>query len=571
MTYSRRAAPWLAALVVVVGCSTAAIIATYTRLSHTFDEGTHILAGIELLQNRQYTFQTENPPLSRVPLALIPFLNGARMPPPERRAAVGAGFAADAVFYRSPDYVRNVTEGRVANLFFFWCCVALTWVLAGGRSDPAVAFLAGAAVATLPPIVAHSGFATTDIPFVASFLLAMVALRRVLCAPSLKSASVAGVALGVAVATKFSTLVFLPPAVAAVLVTHHWDQRASWLAVIARAAFWRLVVVIGGVALFVVWASYGFGVGRLADLPARFGPYGDMPKTGWPALIREWRLPGHEFIHGLLFLKAHTIAGHRATLFDEFSQRGFLIYYPVVLATKTPIPFLLFAAAGLAALVRLRKASHPRWFAGLGLGALGVLAVSMASPINLGVRHVLVIYPLVATAAAFGVARFAEQSTWPRSALAAAVGCVALQGVLLLSAVPHQITYYNVMAGSDPAHVSSDSDFDWGQHAIALEQYFAEHHVPELYVLLNGSTKTCSLALPPVKSLPNHPVTGWIAVSDRQFRLNQGLVREDPCTLPGIGKTFNAPPGWLDWLKKYEPVAIIGKTVRLYHIPRTQQ
>lgn len=570
MTNSSRAVPWIAALVVVVGCSTGAIVATYTRLSHTWDEGTHVLAGIELLQNRQYTFQTENPPLSRVPLALIPFLNGARMPPTERRAS-GAGFAADAVFYRSPDYVRNVTEGRVANLFLFWCCVTLTWMLAGGRSDPAVAFLAAAAVATLPPIVAHSGFATTDIPFVASFLLALVALRHLLRAPSLGSAALAGVGLGIAVATKFSTIVFLPPAVAAVLVMHYWDQRASWALALTRAAFWRLVVVIGGVALFVIWASYGFGVGRLADLPTRFGPYGDMPTTGWPALIRDWRLPGHEFIHGLLFLKAHTIAGHRATLFDEFSQRGFLIYYPVVLATKTPIPFLLFAAAGLTALVRVRAAAHWCWFAALALGAFGVLAVSMTSPINLGVRHVLVIYPLVAIAAAFGVRRFAERSTRPRTMLAVAVGCVVLQGALLLSAVPNQITYYNALAGSDPAHVSSDSDFDWGQHAIALEQYFAEHQVPELYVLLNGSTRTCSLKLPPVKSLPNHPVTGWVAISDRQFRLNQGRVREDPCSLPGMGKTFNAPPGWLDWLKKHEPVAIIGKTVRLYHVPETQQ
>jgi hypothetical protein len=25
--------------------------------------------------------------------------------------------------------------------------------------------------------------------------------------------------------------------------------------------------------------------------------------------------------------------------------------------------------------------------------------------------------------------------------------------------------------------------------------------------------------------------------------------------------------GSLDWLKRYQPVAIIGKTVRLYHVP----
>ena len=177
MNSARRAVLLVAATVLVVGCSTGAILATYSRLSHTWDEGTHILAGIELLQEGKYTIQTENPPLARAALAVIPFLNGARMPPPELDAQAPSR-ASEAIYYRSPDYLRNVTEGRIANLFFFWCCVTLTWVLAGGRSDPWVAFLASAAVATLPPIVAHSGFATTDVPFVASFLLALAALRR---------------------------------------------------------------------------------------------------------------------------------------------------------------------------------------------------------------------------------------------------------------------------------------------------------------------------------------------------------------------------------------------------------
>jgi hypothetical protein len=266
-------------------------------------------------------------------------------------------------------------------------------------------------------------------------------------------------------------------------------------------------------------------------------------------------------------LKAHTVAGHRATLFDTFSQRGFLFYYLVVLATKTPIPFLLFSCIGLTGLFGVRGTGRWRWHAGLALAALGVLAVSMTSPINLGVRHVLVIYPLVAIASAFGVVRLAEQATRRALILAAAGGAIALQLALLLSSVPNQLTYFNAFAGSDPAYVSSDSDFDWGQHALALQQYFAQHQVPELYVLLSGTTKTCTLTLPPVKALPNHPVSGWIAVSERPFRVNQGVIRENPCELPGDpGRTFTPQPGWLDWLKRYEPVDIIGKTVRLYHV-----
>jgi hypothetical protein len=348
---------------------------------------------------------------------------------------------------------------------------------------------------------------------------------------------------------------------------HYWDDRASALSALRRAHLWRLLAVITGAAAIVIWSAYRFNVGRLADLPTRFGPYGTMPTSGWPALIRDWRLPAHEFLHGLLFLKAHTVAGHRATLFDTFSQRGFLFYYPVVLATKTPIPFLLFSGLGMMGLLRVRGVERWRWHAGLALGALGVLAVSMASPINLGVRHVLVIYPLVSIASAFGVVRVAESTAQRIWLLTAAGSTLALQMGLLLLSVPNQLTFYNSLAGSDPSYISSDSDFDWGQHALALQEYFVQHPVPELYVLLNGTTKTCALTLPPVKGLPNHPVSGWIAISDRPFRLNQGTIRENPCELPGdSNRTFTAQPGWLDWLKRYQPVAIIGKTVRLYHV-----
>ena len=115
---------------------------------------------------------------------------------------------------------------------------------------------------------------------------------------------------------------------------------------------------------------------------------------------------------------------------------------------------------------------------------------------------------------------------------------------------------------------SSDSDFDWGQHAVALKRYFATYHVPKLYVSLNGTTRTCSLRLPQLKALPTHPVSGWVAVSERTYRLNRGAIQKDPCVPAGVPEQgILAPPGWLDWLKRYEPVDVIGKTVRLYHIP----
>ena len=51
----------------------------------------------------------------------------------------------------------------------------------------------------------------------------------------------------------------------------------------------------------------------------------------------------------------------------------------------------------------------------------------------------------------------------------------------------------------------------------------------ELYILLSGTDRACRMKLPLLKSLPDHPVTCWIAISDGPYRANGGLVREDPC------------------------------------------
>ena len=117
----------------VVG--TACIVATYPRLSHTWDEATHVAAGLEVFQKHRYTYQTENPPLSRLTIAVGPWLAGAQMP-----QGYNAFDAADTIFHSAPDYVERVTVARIGTLPWYWACIALTWMLAGGGGFPPTNF-----------------------------------------------------------------------------------------------------------------------------------------------------------------------------------------------------------------------------------------------------------------------------------------------------------------------------------------------------------------------------------------------------------------------------------------------
>jgi hypothetical protein len=561
-----RAASWrgyAAIALLVTAVSSLLIIGSYRHLSHTFDEPTHLAAGLEWLEYHRYTRQTENPPLSRVPLAVIPFLSGMRLANPN-----ATGFAGEVgLLYENGDYIASVTKARVANLLFFWAVVLLTWVLSGGRHDPQIAALASCLVATLPAIVAHAGLATTDVPFVVAFLAALWRWKALLGAPTRANAGWLGLAVGAALATKFSTIPFLPPAAAALLFTFYATGRLHehWRSLRVVLSRTLLAAIV---AALTIWACYGFRIGTLGELPANFG-YGRMPTTGWVAAIQHVALPAHEFWHGLLFLQAHTKAGHLSYMLGQTSQRGFWLYYPVMLLVKTPLITLLFLLVGSALATRARKSPE---FSGYALGAAAVLLAAATSPINLGIRHVLAIYPLLCMAAAFGVARAATSTrrtaVWVVTALV-----VALQMAVLVQAYPRQLSYTNAIAASQPDYFVSDSDLDWGQDVIAMEDYFRAHPVSALYLVPNGSALFCQHDLPPLKSLPvGREVNGWIAVFERAYQLNRPApaLRKDLCQPSGPANRFETTNGWLDWLHRRKPVGVIGSGVLLFHVTDAQ-
>src|SRR5215831_19301252 len=65
--------------IVLVLAATVRIVSTYSELSLTFDEGGHFACGLEYLQKHVYLYEAQHPPLSRAAMALLPYLNGARL------------------------------------------------------------------------------------------------------------------------------------------------------------------------------------------------------------------------------------------------------------------------------------------------------------------------------------------------------------------------------------------------------------------------------------------------------------------------------------------------------------
>jgi hypothetical protein len=582
----------------------AVLVVSRPLLSATHDEGNHLVAGLEWWQDGTYTAWTENPPLARVALAALPHFMGARLPDRRRWDLRSNHFLASWFtgmdLLQTGDYERNLARARRGTLPFFLIVLVAVWLLAEGRRRPVSGLIAVGATATLPPLLGHAGLATTDVAFVAMFLLALLAGRSWLARPTPAAAAWLGLACAGAALAKFSALLFLPVAFAAALAARRLiglpvtgatppaDARTWW-----RGALPQLGLA-GLTAALTVWGGYRFSLGPIGALPQQaMGWFAIVPEPASRRSLVDWLLsipvPAPEFFHGLLFLRAHNEAGHTAYLVGHVRKSGFAAFYLVSLLVKTPLPYLaLVAAATLRGIWPARRAPQgsgstsggedgfvsarlARLFRGpetwqamaLAAGAAGIVAVSSAGRLNLGLRHVLIVLPLLAVFAGLVLGSLRRPL-----ALAAVAAVLLAQAAIAVAARPNLLAYFNPFAGRDPATVLLDSDLDWGQGLLQLRDELDRRGAADVAIAYAGFTNPCRVGLPSLRPLPpGQPRSGWIAVSENYYRdRSHLLLRRDPCDFDTLYRPEEVRPAPFAWLQGHRPVAVVAGSIRLYHI-----
>jgi hypothetical protein len=208
----------------------------------------------------------------------------------------------------------------------------------------------------------------------------------------------------------------------------------------------------------------------------------------------------------------------------------------------------------------------------VALAALAILLVSLRSHVNLGIRHVFVLLPLLAVAMARAIEQ--EMADWrgrKRILAAALVGALlCAQAEIAIAAGSKALGYFNALAGSDPATILLDSDLDWGQDLFTLRREARARNIDVLKIAYFGTLRLCQHGLPRLEGLaPGKEATGWIAISENYYRhRNFFTLLKDPCDPKSAWKESEVPPNPFAWLRRYTPVAIVGSSIRLYHLDR---
>jgi hypothetical protein len=104
----------------------------------------------------------------------------------------------------------------------------------------------------------------------------------------------------------------------------------------------------------------------------------------------------------VIAVKAHNDAGHRSYLLGRVSPRWLVYFYLVTLAVKTPLPLLAGGSLGLACLAGKGWRARDGWALAPLVLVLAILGfASVFSRINIGIRHVLILYPFLALGGAY--------------------------------------------------------------------------------------------------------------------------------------------------------------------------
>jgi hypothetical protein len=551
---------WLSVLM-LTALATARIVDTYDEFSQFFDEPYHIASGMQWLEKGVYVFERMHPPVARIAIALPLYLQGVRghsqtvfTPKPGERIDVNeeARKNGNQILLSRDGYDRNLFWARAGNLPMFWLSVLLLalWVRLWYGSW--IALTVVALYTMIPQVLGNAGMATTDTAATTGFLAGLYGFAHWVNRPDLRRAAWFGASLGFAAICKFSTLPFL---LVGFTLTLAWawirgPELAEWHG-FQRGHWVRSAILATAVAVVVIWLPYRFHMAPLLtghgiEIPTeRLGPL--KPAGDWAL---NTPVPLGEFLGGLGAVYIRNKVGSISYLMGQFRIGGWLAYFPVGMAVKTPLSFLFGLLLGLPLAVQwlfqkdLKKAILP-------LFLIAIFSLGITARINIGIRHMLPSVPLLALIVVAGWVDFrARLASRPRLwATLAGLWVVAVVAESA-SAHPDYGIWFNALAGSHPENILVDADLDGGQDLKRLERRLREKGIDRVKIAYFGSADLGTRPFTGYEKLtPEQRPSGWIAISAMEL-VEACLMRKDYC-----------------WLHKYTPVERIGQSIFLFDIP----
>jgi hypothetical protein len=440
-----------------------------------------------------------------------------------------------------------------------------------------------------PTILAHGRLVTTDVGAAFGAAFATFFWLKFLENPMRKNIILAGLSFGIAMLVKFSLILLLPFFAILTFVWAILEKKESILKNIFRylkyasvAGFIGLIFVILPVYLWHVW-NYPMDQ-QIRDtrfllensiIPAPLASF-----AVWLAKIPVLRALGEYFL-GLMLVINRGATGHTTYFLGEISAEGFRAYFPVVYLIKEPLPFHIVTLLAIAsAMLAARKYFGGRnaslkvkvneWIGGnfavfAMLVFIGIYSMaSITSKLNIGVRHLLPIFPFVILLTSAGVSRLLLKEPFLKIKYLLLGILLIWQAVSVLKVYPHFLAYFNEIASGPGGGYRwvVDSNLDWGQDLKRLKNWMDENAIEKIYLDYFGGGNAAYYLKGKFepwwgkRNPAELPEGSYLAVSVSQLQGGTGKARKD----------YKGETGYYRWLSQYQPIANIGYSIFVYKI-----
>ncbi len=489
--------------------------------SPTFDEPAHLAAGISYLRTRVFHANLQHPPLLKEVSALAAMAAGARWPqsemarelianPPENSGLEWV-LGSDIIASGGPD--RILFWARLPMILIATLLGLLIYLWGRKLLGEAAALGALFLYAADPTMIAHSYLVTTDLGLAAFTVLFLMLLWNYAGRPDARGPFLCGLALGGALASKYSAVFLLPVALALLVAARGRRFLGPFLAMCCSA-----FLVIEIVFLF------------------------RSPMLYW---------------QGVRLVNADHDPRYLSFLAGELQPR-FTTYFAAAYLLKEPLAAILLAGVGTAVLLRNKTKSYlPKLF--LLLPPLVLFAAYTAKAGNMGFRYMIPVLPFAFLLGGAGLSwLFRQPSKWARGGalLLCAWSAIAAAGIY-----PDHLSYFNEAACllHDPAQIGwdggtrcgtawlDDSNVDWGQGVKQLREWLEKRGVRQpVHLAYFGSFPPQNYGLRYTSFNPaGEPAPGLYVVSAHFV------------ARAGAGSS---------WIGRTSPSAIVGHALYLYEI-----
>lgn len=567
----------------VVGIAVAALFGIYalevTRssrdLSATWDESAHIIAGYSYWRAGDYGINPEHPPLAKLVGTLPLLFMHLKAPSVGRDDSKPTVVVAGRKLIYGNHADALLLRARLAEAVVGLLLILLLYEAGQRMFGAGAAWIAAVLAVFEPNLLAHSTLVTTDFAFAVFYLAAVYALWRLAERPSLARLLGCGVMSGLALASKHSALLLLPALALAVAaeIAHQvanagpgGSARRQCLRRELRAWAKRLPAIYA-VAFVILWAFYGFRYEARPDgLPlwlSLTNYTAQLPGHLAAQLVNaaaQFKLLPESYLFGLTDVLLVTHGPRVSFLLGRLHPHALWYYFPIDFVIKSTLGFLALLALGLAT-VKAWSGENYRKVAYILIPPVFFLGVALTAGTNMGIRHILPVYPFLILAAAAGAREMARRhQAW---AIIVAI-LLAIHGASSLHTLPNYLAYSNeLFGGTQQTYLRlSDSNVDWGQGLREASQYLARRNVKDCWLAYFGSADPAYYQLP-CKLLPDPFVRWWgepVIVPPEVFHgvvLISGTEISAPYWGPGILNPYSS-------FLRQKPAANIGGSILVY-------